>query len=213
LVSGRNVLAAEVHQVSGSSDDLFFEAELSGSGYPANQAPTVSAGAAQTVTLPASASLIGAVSDDGLPIAPGGVGVGWSKTSGPGPVRFGDAGQIRTSAGFDVPGNYLLRLTANDGALTTFAEVAILVKPNGVPPIILGAVDWVTSPSPAIRFSFNSAPGQGYTIQYRDSLASPAWSKLRDVTGPGGVTNVEVIDPVPANSTGRWYRVVSPTQP
>ena len=38
---------------------------------PPNQAPVVSAGADQTVTLPDSATLDGTVTDDGLPVSPG----------------------------------------------------------------------------------------------------------------------------------------------
>ena len=213
LIPGRNVLAAEVHQASPTSDDLFFEAELSGAGYPANQAPTASAGTGQTVTLPAGAALAGTVTDDGLPISPGIVSVVWSKTSGPGTVTFGDAHQLNTTAGFSAPGSYVLRLTASDGALSTFGEVTIMAKSDGSLPIVLTSVAWINTPSPAVQFSFNATPGMGYTVQYRDSLSSGTWMKLKDATGTDGNPSIEVTDPVAAGSTGRWYRVVSPQQP
>ncbi|UCG14573.1 MAG: phytase, partial [Deltaproteobacteria bacterium] len=48
-----------------------------------NQAPTVNVGFDQTITLPASALLNGAVTDDGLPNPPALVSTSWSQVSGP----------------------------------------------------------------------------------------------------------------------------------
>jgi hypothetical protein len=60
-----------------------------------NAPPTVEAGSAQTVTLPDSATLDGAmVSDDGLPDPPGMVATAWSQVSGPGMVSFGSASRL-----------------------------------------------------------------------------------------------------------------------
>src|SRR6185436_2013230 len=78
---------------------------------PANLPPAVSAGANQTITLPATAGLNGTVTDDGQP--PGSsVSVAWSKVSGPGVVTFTNANQAATPASFSVAGTYVLRLTA-----------------------------------------------------------------------------------------------------
>src|SRR6185436_17874241 len=53
---------------------------------PANQPPTVNAGADQTLTRPTNvATLTGSVSDDGLPVG-GPASVLWTKVSGPGTV-------------------------------------------------------------------------------------------------------------------------------
>ncbi len=81
-----------------------------------NQAPVVGAGADQSVTLPATASLDGTVTDDGLP-AGSTVTTTWSRVSGPGTVTFGNANAVDTTASFSVAGTYVLRLTATDGAL------------------------------------------------------------------------------------------------
>ncbi|HWQ91324.1 MAG TPA: lamin tail domain-containing protein, partial [Clostridia bacterium] len=51
LLAGTNVLAAELHQSSRTSSDIWFECTLSGDGYPANQAPAVQAGPDQTIHL------------------------------------------------------------------------------------------------------------------------------------------------------------------
>ena len=95
---------------------------------PINQPPMVDAGASQTITLPTFASLDGTVTDDGLPS--GTVTTTWAKVSGSGTVTFGNASSVDTTASFSLPGTYVLRLTADDGALTTSAEVTITVDPN-----------------------------------------------------------------------------------
>lgn len=93
-----------------------------------NQPPSVNAGADQTITLPAAASLDGTVSDDGLP-APPNLTVTWSVVSGPGPVTFADPNAVDTTATFTTDGTYVLRLTASDGDLTTSDDVVITVLP------------------------------------------------------------------------------------
>jgi len=71
LVNGTNVVAVEIHQSGTNSSDIIFDLELSDSTFPPNQGPLANAGSDQTITLPASATLSGTVSDDGLPIPPG----------------------------------------------------------------------------------------------------------------------------------------------
>jgi hypothetical protein len=93
-----------------------------------NHAPTVNAGANQTITLPASASLNGTVTDDGLP-APGILTSAWTRVSGPGSVSFANASAIDTTASFTTAGTYVLRLTANDGALSAGDDVTVTVNP------------------------------------------------------------------------------------
>ena len=96
---------------------------------PANAAPTgVNAGADQTITLPGSANLDGTVSDDGLPNPPGAVTTTWSRVSGPGTVTFGNANAVDTTASFSATGNYVLRLTASDGALQSSNDIRIRVR-------------------------------------------------------------------------------------
>ena len=101
---------------------------------PANQAPTVNAGANQTITLPNSATLAGTASDDGLPIPPGALTITWSVVSGPGNVTFANPNALNTTASFSAPGLYTLRLTANDGALFSTSDLIVTVNnsTNGV---------------------------------------------------------------------------------
>ena len=98
----------------------------------ANQAPVVNAGTAQTVTLPAGATLSGSATDDGLPNPPGALTYAWSKVSGPGTVSFGNTANASTTASFSVAaGSYVLRLTASDGVLSASDELTVSVSPVG----------------------------------------------------------------------------------
>jgi pectate lyase len=101
-----------------------------------NQPPTVNAGANQTITMPASVTLDATVNDDGLP-ASGKMTSAWSRVSGPGSVSFANPSAVDTTASFTMAGTYVLRLTANDGALSVGDEVTITVNPQpstGNPP-------------------------------------------------------------------------------
>src|SRR5439155_1110055 len=104
----------------------------------ANQAPVVNAGSDQTITLPASASLNGTASDDGLP-AGSTLTTTWSKVRGPGNVTFGNLNALTTTANFSAAGTYVLRLTASDGALSSRDDVTIAVNSaggNANPPVV-----------------------------------------------------------------------------
>jgi Bacterial Ig domain len=119
-----------------ASQGIFVNATVSG-GTVANQAPVVNAGNAQTITLPASATLAGSAIDDGLPAQPGITTATWTARSGPGTVTFGNASSPTTTASFSASGTYVLRLTANDGVLSSYSEVTVTVNPARVnnPPV------------------------------------------------------------------------------
>jgi hypothetical protein len=146
----------------------------------ANQAPAVNAGPDRTVTLPATASLAGTVTDDGQPTPPT-LTIAWTKTSGPGTVTFSPANAAASTASFSAAGTYLLRLTANDGALSAYDEVQVTVSAaNRAPTVNAGPDRSITLPATA------SLAG---TVS-DDGLPTPpaltiAWSKT---SGPGTVT-------------------------
>jgi len=114
----------------GASDSLLVLVNPAGTGDPTNVAPSVSAGPDQEITLPGTAALDGAVADDGLPTPPGSVTTTWSMVSGPGEVTFADAAAVDTTATFATAGEYVLRLTADDGELTASDTVAVTVNPE-----------------------------------------------------------------------------------
>ncbi len=70
------------------------------------------------------------VTDDGKPLVPGMLTSAWTKVSGPGTVTFDNAAAATTGARFSIAGVYVLRLTANDGALQTTADLRVAVAPS-----------------------------------------------------------------------------------
>ena len=121
-------VAVQVTGFSGTAPDI--GAVESGGSAPTNRAPVVDAGPDATVTMPASVSLAGTASDDGLP-AGSALAVTWSKVSGPGTVSFGDANAAATSASFSAAGDYVLRLGATDGELSTNDTTTVHVLAEG----------------------------------------------------------------------------------
>lgn len=96
-----------------------------------NQPPQISAGANQTITLPANANLSGTATDDGKPNPPATLTRTWSKQSGPGNVTFGTPSALATSASFSAAGTYVIRLSVSDSQYTTTDELTIVVNPLG----------------------------------------------------------------------------------
>jgi hypothetical protein len=75
-----------------------------------NLPPTANAGADQSIMLPCTAALSGAVSDDGQPAPPATCSAAWSQVSGAGAVSFANPAAAATTATFSTPGTYVLRL-------------------------------------------------------------------------------------------------------
>lgn len=90
---------------------------------PANMGPVVSAGASIAGNTGVALSLSGSAIDDGKPVGDS-LTLGWTKTGGPGSVAFGNAAAASTMGNFSTAGTYTLMLTANDGAITTYAQTA-----------------------------------------------------------------------------------------
>jgi hypothetical protein len=146
-----------------------------------NQAPVVSAGNPQTITLPAAATLAGTVSDDGLPSGAA-VTSTWSVTSGPGSVTFANASLPATTATFSTAGTYVLRLTASDTALSSYKEVQITANPfDGTPTANAGPAVKVMIPNPLTLAGTISDDG----LPNPPGVCTAAWSK---VSGPANVT-------------------------
>jgi hypothetical protein len=156
-----------------------------------NLPPNVDAGPPQTITLPNNAILDGTVTDDGLPNPPGTFTTSWSVVSGPGVVTFGDANAVDTTASFSKDGDYVLRLTAYDSALSAFDDITVTVKPavNQQPAVDAGSPQTISLP--------NSATLDGTVTD--DGLPNPPgsfttiWSKI---SGPGTVSfaNASAVD-------------------
>ncbi|HEY4248180.1 MAG TPA: LamG-like jellyroll fold domain-containing protein [Lacunisphaera sp.] len=110
-----------------------YSAGPDGKSSSSNQTPVVSAGPdKQAFGDERTVTLNGSVSDDGKPLGVGVIST-WSKVDGPGGVAFANANAAATTATFDTPGTFVLRLDATDGELrsgdTTTVRVALT---NGV---------------------------------------------------------------------------------
>ncbi|HEY2973146.1 MAG TPA: PKD domain-containing protein [Pyrinomonadaceae bacterium] len=152
---------------------------------PANQAPVVSAGINQTITLPATAGLNGTVTDDGQP--PGSsVSVSWGKVSGPGVVAFTNVNLATTTASFSAAGTYVLRLTADDTEYDTAANITITVNPeptqvNQPPTVNPGPNQTISLPADTVTLN-GTATDDGLPV---GSTLTITWTKI---SGPGVVT-------------------------
>ncbi len=148
---------------------------------PVNQAPTVSAGSDQTITLPSSANLVGSASDDGLPS--NNLSTTWTQVSGPGSANFANANNVATTVSFSLDGVYVLRLTASDGELSTSDDVSITVNPqppiNQAPNVAAGADQTITLPAAA------NLAGSATDDGLPSNSLTTAWSQ---VSGPGTVS-------------------------
>jgi PKD repeat protein len=148
-----------------------------------NKAPVVNAGPDQTIGFPASATLAGSATDDGLPTGST-LAKTWSKASGPGTVTFGNVSALSTTASFSVAGVYTLRLSATDSALSASDDVVITVNVplpvNQAPVVNAGPGQTITFPA-AANLS-GSAIDDGLPM---GSTLTAAWSK---VSGPGIVS-------------------------
>lgn len=174
----------------------------SGGTAPENTAPSVNAGADTSVTLPASASLDGTVSDDGRPSGSS-IAVSWSKVSGPGSVTFGAPEAQDTTASFSAAGTYVLRLTATDGELASSDDVTVTV--NDAP---------ATAPEPQPEPAPEPQPDVGTPVTGDISFvgSSHAYASRGSVTvplPPGVVEGDDVVVHVVENK-GRGGGIVAP---
>jgi CubicO group peptidase (beta-lactamase class C family) len=92
-----------------------------------NAPPVVDAGADLTIVLPATATLQGSATDDGLP-SPTTLTYQWSVAGGAPGVTFADATAAATTASFASAGTYELVLTVSDGALSGTDSLLVTVS-------------------------------------------------------------------------------------
>ncbi len=162
-----------------------------------NQPPTVNAGSDQTVLLSAGAQLDGSAGDDGLP--GGNLITNWTKLSGPGTVAFLNPNVTITKALFSVPGTYVLRLTAGDGALSVSDEITITVIDNVAPPTvaITAPTDGssVTEPSSVIGSVSSGSWVLEYSLANDDNTNNRVWTTFASGNGPVANAELGTLDP------------------
>ena len=172
-------LTANDSELSGSDD---VRVTLNGT----NKAPTVNAGADQTVAHPNTVNLIGTANDDGLPVDSS-LSFSWTKLSGPGTATFANASALQTTATFSVPGTYVLRLTTSDSALSASDDVTI----TQTAPPTAGLNSPADGSTITGRTNFIGTVSEGSTWRLEYSLneegVAPTWITLNSGNTP--VTN------------------------
>jgi len=96
---------------------------------PFNRPPVVGAGA-DVRTDRMTVALAGSVTDDGKPAGTP-LSIAWEVLEGAGGVVFDDAAAPGTTATFETPGDYLLRLVADDGEFWLSDMVVVHILPAG----------------------------------------------------------------------------------
>jgi RHS repeat-associated protein len=150
---------------------------------PANQPPVVSAGPAQSISLPnATTTLAGSATDDGLPSGST-LTTAWTLVSGPAPVTFGTPTKPVTTVTFTAAGSYDLRLSANDTQYTSTSDVIITVTaaPQNQPPTVFAGVNQTVNFSVGYAYLSGSATDDGLPT---GSHLTTQWS---EVSGPGTI--------------------------
>jgi len=144
-----------------------------------NSAPSVSAGADQTIAFPETATLDGSVCDDALPAGTP-LAISWEKVSGPGSVAFSNIKSLSPTVTFSTAGLYVLRLTGSDEAGTSSDEVTVIAtEENQSPTVNAGSDQTITLPDAANLNGtiFDDGRPAG-------SVLTSSWSR---VSGPGSV--------------------------
>jgi hypothetical protein len=129
-----------IHDFALYAEEFATSSRFLGSETPTNFPPIVDAGADQHVAQPLSTAvtLDGSSTDDGLPASPGVVTYLWTQISGPGTATFDDDTDPATTVTFDEFGTYVLRLTADDDALTGYDDVTIEIAEAMVEVLVVG---------------------------------------------------------------------------
>jgi hypothetical protein len=152
-----------------------------------NQAPVVTAVSPVLVNWPANQVVLnGTVTDDGLPNG-GTLTSAWSQVVGPTQVNFSSPFSTNvlngtnvvtnpsTTASFDAPGLYLLRLSASDGVSTNSGNVSVIVNQS---PVVSVSADKLTLPLPGTVNLTGIVSDDGLP----NGILTYAWSQ---VGGPG----------------------------
>ncbi|HZN37075.1 MAG TPA: G8 domain-containing protein [Pirellulaceae bacterium] len=110
-----------------------------------------------------TANLDGTIADDGVA---GPLTATWTKISGPGSVTFANKNAVDTTAAFSLKGTYVVRLTANDGNKSAYADAIVNV----------------------VQESFTGADGSAWPSQWvQQNGAGAATADIQ--AGQGRVTN------------------------
>jgi RHS repeat-associated protein len=162
-----------------------------------NQPPEVSAGPDLTITLPKTATLDGAATDDGLPTGST-LAVSWSRVSGPGAVTFNNPNGAATAASFSEAGTYVLRLTASDSELSAGDDLVVTVSQAVPPPVVsIASLPDGAEVTTRVNVVGSVSAGSNWRLEHAhgDGGGAANWTTL--ASGAAPVTNglLGVFDP------------------
>lgn len=175
-ISGAQTPTLSISSASKGNDGLYSVRVTNDGGSATSPAVRLFVNAPPSITLtsPASSSVVldtlgrslllaASVTDDTATPT-----VAWTQVSGPagGSAIFANAAAAETAVTFDTAGNYLLRLTANDGILSAFTEVTV----------------YAAVPAPG---SPTAPDGQVLYYPFNDNLADAQSTNNATLTGTG----------------------------
>lgn len=165
---------------------------------PQNGPPKVLAGADTSLVLGSPLVLQGGVSDDGRPKQPGVLKVLWSMVEGPtgGKAEFAHADSVGTQVEFNLPGTYLLQLSASDGELERMDTVQVAVRAPKTAPRVVAGKDTTIAYDSALALAASVSYDSGATDPDRVKMA---WCMLR---GPKGAKVTFADSTAPATRAG-----------
>lgn len=132
--------ASDAHGFIGLIDEVriykraltYAEVQDIAAGGPANVGPVITTTASLTGNAGQSLPLTATVTDDGKPL-PASLAYNWVQLAGPSSLSILNPTTLNASTTPNSGGNYGIRLTVNDGSITTFADVAAAITgPVGV---------------------------------------------------------------------------------
>ena len=177
LVQGTYVFSLTVTDNSGATGVDYITITVNAA---ANQAPTVNAGADQTITLPVnSVNLTGSGTDPDGSI----VSYSWTKISGPATFSINTPTQAQTTVTNLVQGVYVFRLTVMDnlGAdADAFVTITVNAAPNQLPVANAGTDQTIILPVNTVTLSGTATDPDGSIVSY-------LWTKI---SGPATFTIV-----------------------
>ncbi|MBN8876965.1 MAG: hypothetical protein J0I32_05420 [Sphingobacteriales bacterium] len=207
LVAGNYKFELTVTDNGGLSATATVEVEVLPSLPPVNQVPVVSAGNAQTITLPTNTlTLNGTASDNDGSI----ISYLWTKVSG-GNATIVSPGTAQTEIRDLEQGAYVFRLTVTDnGDSTASAEVRVTVDAEPLPPanqvpiVSAGNAQTITLPTNTLTLNGTASDNDGSIISYlwtkvsggNATIASPgtAQTEIRDLEEGTYVFRLTVTD-------------------
>ena len=178
IVTGSGRRTAEARD-SGATVAPVLHVEYQTGGAGINRPPVVTAGPDQRITLPDNdVVLSGSVTDDGLPTG-GTLTRAWSQVSGPSGVSFSAPNADTTTATFPSAGVYVLRLTGDDGELSSFDDVTVTVAEAGALP---GTISGISPEAQGRIGPFIDRNGNLYTVA-EISAADPRMKMMKSTNG------------------------------